>query len=67
MGFKLEGIFRWDFIFPGSKTRAANGGGEREGDPRPGTVGHDTAILALCWDDWERERARVLQAMDRRS
>jgi RimJ/RimL family protein N-acetyltransferase len=67
MGFKLEGILRWEFVFPGSKTRAANGGREREGDPRPGTVGHDAAILALCWDDWERERARVLQAMDRRS
>lgn len=40
---------------------------ERAEDPRPGTVGTDTALLALCWDDWESERARVLEVMDRRS
>ncbi|KAG1734920.1 acyl-CoA N-acyltransferase [Suillus paluster] len=67
LGFKLEAILRYDRIFVGSKTNAANGERERAGDPRPGTVGTDTALLALCWDDWESERARVLQAMDRRS
>ncbi|KAG1743868.1 acyl-CoA N-acyltransferase [Suillus lakei] len=54
-------------IFAGSKASATNGVKEREGDPCPGAVGTDTALLALCWDDWESERARVLQAMDRRS
>ncbi|OJA16334.1 hypothetical protein AZE42_06577 [Rhizopogon vesiculosus] len=67
MGFKLEAILRWDRVLPASKAIASNGGRVREGDPRPGTVGNDTAMLALCWDDWESERARVLQAMDRRS
>jgi len=67
LGFKLEAVLRWERIFAGSKTSAANGVKEREGDPRPGTVGTDTALLALCWDDWESERARVLEAMDRRS
>ncbi|KAG2119297.1 acyl-CoA N-acyltransferase [Suillus clintonianus] len=66
-GFKLEAILRWERIFVGSKTSASNGVKEREGDPRPGTIGMDLVVLALCWDDWESERARVLQAMDRRS
>ncbi|OAX33435.1 hypothetical protein K503DRAFT_775602 [Rhizopogon vinicolor AM-OR11-026] len=67
MGFKLEAIMRWDTVIPASKAIASNGGRLRESDLRPGTVGRDTAMLALCWDDWESERARVLQAMDRRS
>lgn len=67
LGFKLEGVLRWDRIFVGSKASASNEIKEREGDPRPGTVGTDTAVLALCWDDWETERARVLEIMDRRS
>ena len=67
LGFKLEAILRWDRVLPATKASVYNGGREREGDPRPGTVGRDTAMLALCWDDWESERGRVLQAMDRES
>ncbi|KAJ8594196.1 hypothetical protein M405DRAFT_872259 [Rhizopogon salebrosus TDB-379] len=67
LGFQLEATLRWDRILPASKASASNGGREREGDPRPGTVGRDTLMLALCWDDWGSERPRVLQAMDRRS
>lgn len=67
LGFKLEAVLRWDRIFAGSKASATNGVKKREGDPRPGTVGTDTALLALCWDDWESERARILEVMDRRS
>ncbi|KAG2037093.1 acyl-CoA N-acyltransferase [Suillus americanus] len=57
LGFKLEAVLRWDRILAGSKAS----------DPCPGTVGTDTALLALCWDDWESERARILEVMDRRS
>jgi RimJ/RimL family protein N-acetyltransferase len=46
-GFKLEAILRWDGrVLPASKASVVDGGGEREGDPRPGTVGRDTAVLA---------------------
>ncbi|KAF9005191.1 acyl-CoA N-acyltransferase [Cyathus striatus] len=44
MGFKLEGILRWDrdgYISP------------REGDPRAECPGRHTALLSLCWDEWE--------------
>ncbi|TFK38332.1 acyl-CoA N-acyltransferase [Crucibulum laeve] len=52
MGLKLEGILRWDRVLPANKD-AGNGRGVREGDPRAGCLGRDTAMLGICWDDWE--------------
>ena len=54
MGFRLEGIVRWQRVLDGSKP--GNGGKLREGDPRPGRGGRDTALLSMCWDDWEEGR-----------
>ncbi|KAL1679487.1 acyl-CoA N-acyltransferase [Schizophyllum commune] len=51
LGFRLDAILRWHFVFPEHK--AGNGRSVREGDPRPGTKGRDTAALSLTWDDWE--------------
>ncbi|PIL34467.1 hypothetical protein GSI_03243 [Ganoderma sinense ZZ0214-1] len=51
MGFRLEGITRWQRVLDGHKP--GNGAKRREGDPRAGSVGRDTAILSICWDDWE--------------
>jgi len=55
MGFKLEGILRWDRVLPASKAAVGAGNGKdiRDGDPRKECVGRDTARLGLCWDDWE--------------
>ncbi|KAL1745238.1 acyl-CoA N-acyltransferase [Schizophyllum fasciatum] len=52
LGFRLDAILRWHFVFPESKT--GNGRRIREGDPRPGTKGRDTAVLSITWDDWEQ-------------
>lgn len=63
MGFRKEGILRWDRVLPSGKV--GNGGEERVGDPRQGCPGRDTAILSLCWDDWEsggRERVDAIMA-----
>ena len=51
LGFRLDAILRWHFVFPEHK--AGNGRSIREGDPRPSTKGRDTAVLSLTWDDWE--------------
>ncbi|KAH6903826.1 acyl-CoA N-acyltransferase [Coprinopsis sp. MPI-PUGE-AT-0042] len=69
LGFQLEGVLRWDRALPPGKEAASNhlGGllGEgpkvssdtpaptRKGDPKPDWVGRDTAVLSVCWDDWE--------------
>jgi RimJ/RimL family protein N-acetyltransferase len=76
MGFHLEGILRWDRALPPGKEHASNHIGEgsenantpapsRHGDPKPGWVGRDTAILSVCWDDWENGvRELVLGLME---
>lgn len=63
MGFKSEGVLRWARILPAGK-----GGIEVptfvKDDARKGR--HD-ALLAICWDDWEREtREHVGQLMGRK-
>ncbi|EJD41199.1 acyl-CoA N-acyltransferase [Auricularia subglabra TFB-10046 SS5] len=45
LGFKLEGIIRWQRILPEDRE-----GHMRPGDSRPG---RHSALLAICWDDWE--------------
>ena len=61
MGFRLEGISRWQRALPPSKKEV--GRIPREGDPRRDWVGRDTTILAFCWDDWEdggREKVNMV-------
>ncbi|RPD54563.1 hypothetical protein L226DRAFT_539290 [Lentinus tigrinus ALCF2SS1-7] len=48
--FQLEGIIRWQRVLPGHKP----GVKQREGDSSPGTMGRHTALLSVCWDDWEQ-------------
>jgi RimJ/RimL family protein N-acetyltransferase len=66
MGFKLEAVLRWDRVLPIDKDDARNKKGERNGDPRAGCVGRDTAMLSICWDDWESGgKEHVDSIMDR--
>ncbi|KIJ68738.1 hypothetical protein HYDPIDRAFT_173393 [Hydnomerulius pinastri MD-312] len=67
LGFKKEALLRWDRVAPGD-VQAHNGIQLREGDARPGTVGRNTYMLSLCWDDWEGgEREKLREQMERRS
>ncbi|KAF8174571.1 acyl-CoA N-acyltransferase [Pholiota molesta] len=66
MGFSKEAVLRWDRVLPLGKGEAGNGIEIREGDPCKGCVGRDTALLSLCWDDWEKQaRERVNEIMKR--
>ena len=66
MDFQWEAILRWDRVLPLGKEKAGNKKGERNGDPRSGCVGRDTAMLSLCWDDWQGgARQRVDDTMAR--
>ncbi|KAG6333742.1 hypothetical protein ID866_5343 [Astraeus odoratus] len=66
LGFMMEGILRWDRVMPGDRA-GLDSKPLREGDPRPGTLGRDTAILAICWEEWEEGyRENLLQQMERR-
>ncbi|KAG5352363.1 hypothetical protein J132_07438 [Termitomyces sp. J132] len=58
MGFKLEGIMRWSWCLPQGKEGREVGEGGRGYEK-----GRDSAVLAVCWDDWEnggREHAEKL-------
>ncbi|RDB19511.1 hypothetical protein Hypma_013478 [Hypsizygus marmoreus] len=67
MGFKKEGLLRWHYVLKEDK-QTGNGRERRKGDPKPNLLGRDTAVLGLCWDDWEdSEKDRVDAVMSRRS
>ncbi|KAH9475322.1 hypothetical protein JR316_0012433 [Psilocybe cubensis] len=61
MGFTFEGIMRWHRVLPPGKP--GNGEAVRTGDPRAACEGRDTAILSLCWDDWEGGQKEVVQSI----
>lgn len=67
MGFRKEGVLRWDRVLAAGKTEGGNGGGERERDPKPGCLGRDTVLLSLCWDDWEAGAREAVDAIMQRS
>lgn len=66
MGFRFEGVLRWDRVLPDNKQEFGNGVKVREGDPRGDKcVGRDTAMFGHCWDDWEgggREKVDAIMA-----
>ena len=39
----------------------------RNEDPRSGCVGRDTAMLSLCWDDWEGGAKEKVEKIMRRT
>ena len=54
MGFQHEGVARWHMVLPiGSPEVACNGKARRDGDPKRDQIGRNTAVMSLCWDDWE--------------
>jgi hypothetical protein len=54
MGFQHEGVKRWERIVPAAVGKPNTAEKlPREGDPRRTGLGRHTAVLGLCWDDWE--------------
>ncbi|KAJ6513297.1 acyl-CoA N-acyltransferase [Mycena sanguinolenta] len=59
MGLKLEGIMRWTWVLPEGKEGKEAGAGR-------GGLGRDTAMLGVCWDDWENGvKEHVAKQIDR--
>ncbi|KAI0764859.1 acyl-CoA N-acyltransferase [Fomes fomentarius] len=61
MGFKNEGVLRWMWVLPDELAEMGKTG--REGDAF-GVLktGRDTAMLSLCWDDWEKGSRELVEA-----
>lgn len=70
MGFRHEGVKRWDRVISASVGKPNTAEKlPRGGDPRRTDFGRHTALLGLCWDDWEdgtREKVRELMKPRRR-
>ena len=69
MGFRKEGLLRWDRVLHSGleKGKIGNGRIMPRTDGNENDIGRDTIMLSLCWDDWEdggREKVKIL--MDRR-
>ncbi|KIP07879.1 hypothetical protein PHLGIDRAFT_70345 [Phlebiopsis gigantea 11061_1 CR5-6] len=65
IGFTKEGVIRWQRTLPPGKTHGAVLPGKD--DPKPEWGGRHTALLAICWDDWEDGvKAKVAERMARR-
>jgi RimJ/RimL family protein N-acetyltransferase len=67
LGFRREGVLRWERVLPTSRTEdVGNGGGARAGDPKHGCLERDTLLLSLCWDDWEGGAGEAVNAIMQR-
>ncbi|KAG9110662.1 hypothetical protein FRC07_008173 [Ceratobasidium sp. 392] len=65
MGMKLEGIMRWQRPWSADKEGVHLA---RDGDALGPEGGRHSAMLAMCWDDWEDSgREHVRKMMDRTS
>ncbi|EIW77357.1 hypothetical protein CONPUDRAFT_146331 [Coniophora puteana RWD-64-598 SS2] len=60
MGFVQEGVMRWDRVHPVIDNVEDTTLQPRKGDPREENAGRHAVVLGLCWDDWEKERERIL-------
>ncbi|CAE6335302.1 putative protein YIR042C OS=Saccharomyces cerevisiae (strain ATCC 204508 / S288c) GN=YIR042C PE=4 SV=1 [Rhizoctonia solani AG-1 IB] len=64
LGFKPEGILRWNRALPAERESSA----PFRADDSLGVPGRHTAMLAICWDDWENGGKEHLQRlMDRKA
>lgn len=65
LGFKMEGIIRWDRILRTDKAGAVPP--PERAFVNPG-IGRHCVRLAMCWDDWDLEggREHVQAQMDRK-
>jgi len=66
LGFNLEGIIRWQRVLPdGCQGNGVDVSHLPEIAGKKLGAGRDTAILAICWDEWPEKREQLLKMMAR--
>lgn len=67
LGFRVEGVRRWDRLNRGGRARGKVGNSRQPPEgTAPEDVWRDTIMLSLCWDDWDGgASAKVRDAMSR--
>lgn len=67
MGFKKEGVLRWDRVFYGGGSKGKQGNGKQVPKGDGEDLGRDTVVYSICWDDWEEGgREKMVGIMERR-
>lgn len=66
MGFELEGIARWERVFPGSSIALPVEALERRNGTKGEHPGRHTAIFSIVWDEWDEKRPNVIAKMERK-
>jgi hypothetical protein len=61
MGMTFEGVIRWQRALPADVVQGLVV--NREGDPRPDIKGRHSAMLAICWEEYDKSKLEKL--MDR--
>ncbi|QKX56788.1 uncharacterized protein TRUGW13939_03895 [Talaromyces rugulosus] len=65
MGFELEGIARWDRVFPGGAVVLPVDALEKRNGTTGEVPGRHTAIYSIVWDEWDEKRPQVVAQMER--
>lgn len=65
MGFELEGVLRWDRVFPGGTIGLPVDALEKRNGSSGEEPGRHTAIFSIVWDEWEEKRPKVVKQMER--
>lgn len=66
MGFELEGIARWQRVFPGSKVALPVEALEKRNGTKGEVPGRHTAIFSIVWDEWDDKRPKVVALMEQK-
>jgi len=66
LGFVKEGLFRWYRVHHESNVSIEGTSmyRPRTGDPRQEQPGRNAVMLAICWDDWEKDRERIVALVE---
>ena len=64
MGFELEGIARWQRVFPGGKVALPVEALEKRNGTKGEHPGRHTAIFSLVWDEWDDKRPKIVALME---
>ncbi|CZR52671.1 related to GNAT family acetyltransferase [Phialocephala subalpina] len=66
MGFELEGIARWERVFPHGKVGLPVDALEKWNGTKGELPGRHTAIFSIVWDEWEEKRPNVIAQIERK-
>lgn len=66
IGFELEGISRWERLFPEGDLSLSVKALEDRNERKEEAAGRHTAIYSLVWDEWEEKRPKIVALMNRR-